>query len=161
MKKTTGTRKTIKKLTSRAILAFENEFYLETSWIISMIIETRLRSILALVDGRDPGAGYGLDRCLKRVKYHIGKGDLPVLSGEIGLPLADAIRMWKNQRNRILKDMNDKHVTVQRVAGLAQEGIVLMQDTNSSWKKFKTAWAGLTEPASARQDPTPEDHEKV
>jgi hypothetical protein len=161
MKKKTGTHTTIKKLTLRAILAFENEFYLETSWIISMIIETRLRNILARVEGRDPGAGYGLDRCVKRVKYHIGKGNLPVLSGEIGLPLADAIRLWKNKRNNVLKDLNDKHVSVQRVAMLAQEGIVLMQDTNASWKKFKAAWVGMPEPAPARQEPSPEDHEKV
>jgi len=161
MKKQKNTRKTIKRLTSKAILAFENEFYLETSWIISTIIEIRLMNILTRVEGKNPGTSYNLDRCIKRVKYHIFRGDQPILSMEIGLLLPDAIRVWKNHRNKILKDMNDKHISVQRFAGLAQEGIVLMQDTNASYKKFKSAWIKSHTHAASQPEMKPEEHEQV
>lgn len=148
MKKKTNSRKVIKKLIPKAGLALKNEFYLETSWIISTIIETRLKSIITRVEGKNPGTGYNLDRCVKRVKYLIVKGDHLILSKEIGLLLVDAIRVWKNHRNKILKDMSVKHISRQRFAALAQEGIVLMQEMNGSYKKFKSGWIKSIIPAS-------------
>jgi len=148
MKKKTNSRKLIKKLIPKAGLALKNEFYLETSWIISTIIETRLKSIITRVEGKNPGTGYNLDRCVKRVKYLIVKGDHLILSKEIGLLLVDAIRVWKNHRNKILKDMSEKHISRQRFAALAQEGIVLMQEMNGSYKKFKSAWIKSITPES-------------
>jgi hypothetical protein len=161
MKKKTNSRKVIKKLVLKAGLALENEFYLETSWIISTIIETRLKCIITRMEGKNPRTGYNLNRCVKRVKYLIVKGDQPILSKEIGLPLVDAIRVWKNHRNNILKDMSEKHISGQRFATLAQEGIVLMQELNGSYKKFKSGWIKSITPASLQQEMKTEDHEQV
>jgi len=148
MKTKTSSRKVVKKLIQKAGLALKNEFYLETSWIISTIIETRLKSIITRVEGKNPGTGYNLDRCLKRIKYLIVKGDHSILSSEIGLLLVNAIRGWKNRRNNVLKDMSEKHISKQRFATLAQEGIVLMQELNGSYKKLKTGLIKSTTPES-------------
>ena len=161
MKKKTNSRKVIKKLVLKAGLALENEFYLETSWIISTIIETRLKSIITRVEGKNPGTGYNLDRCVKRVKYLIVKGDHLILSKEIGLLLVDAIRVWKNHRNNILKDMSEKHISRQRFAAVAQEGIVLMQEMNGSYKKFKSGWIKSITPESPQQKMKTGNHEQV
>ena len=161
MKKKTNSRKVIKKLILKAGLALKNEFYLETSWIISTIIETRLKSIITRVEGKNPGTGYNLDRCVKRVKYLIVKGDHLILSKEIGLLLVDVIRVWKNHRNKILKDMSEKHISRQRFAAVAQEGIVLMQEMNGSYKKFKSGWVKSITPATAQQKMKTENHEQV
>lgn len=160
MKKKTNSRKAIKKLIHNAGLALKNEFYLETSWIISTIIETRFKSIITRVEGKNPGNGYNLERCVKRVKYLMVKGDQPLLSREIGLPLVDAIRVWKNHRNKILNDMSEKHISKQRFATLAQEGIVLMQELNGSYKKFKSGWIKSIAPESHGQEVKTEDHEQ-
>jgi hypothetical protein len=161
MKKKTNSRKVIKQLISKAGLALKNEFYLETSWIISTIIETRLKSIITRIEGKNPGTGYNLERCIKRVKYLIVKGDHSILSSEIGLLLVDAIRVWKNSRNKILKDMSEKHISKQRFATLAQEGIVLMQELNGSYKKFKSDWIKSITPESPGQEVKTEDHEPI
>jgi hypothetical protein len=161
MKKKTHSGKVIRKLIPKAGLALENEFFLESSWIISTIIEIRLKSILTRAEGNSPGAGYNLDKAVKRVKYLILKGDHIDLSTEIGLPLVDAIRNWKNYRNRILKDMSDKQISRQRFASLAQEGIVLMQELNSSYKKFKSRGSNTVKPVPPRQKMKTEDHEQV
>jgi len=161
MKTKTSSRKVVKKLIQKAGLALKNEFYLETSWIISTILETRLKSIMTRVEGKNPGTGYHLERCVKRVKYLIVKGDHSILSREIGLPLVDAIRVWKNSRNKVLNDMSEKHISNRRFATLAQEGIVLMQELNGSYKKFKSGWIKSITTESPGQELKTEDHEQI
>ncbi|MCX6247457.1 MAG: hypothetical protein NTW10_06965 [Bacteroidetes bacterium] len=161
MKKTKASGKVVKNLIPRAGSALKNEFYLETSWIISSILEMRLKNIISRVEGKSTGTGYNLDRSLKRVKYLILRGDQPALTEEIGVGLIDAIRTWKNKRNKLLKEMCDQHISKLRFAGLAEEGIVLMQEMNESHKKFKKAWTRSVAPPSEPPEIKTEEHEPV
>jgi hypothetical protein len=57
--------------------------------------------------------------------------------------------------------MSEKHISKQRFATLAQEGIVLMQELNGSYKKLKTGLIKSTTPESPGQDLKTADHEKI
>ena len=127
-----------KKLLEKAGFAIKNEFFLEASWILSALIEKKLKKLLESIENHNPGAGYSLEQSVKRVKYlHLSEKH-PGFSGNFDVKLIDAIRTWKNQRNIILKDMQDVHVSQARLERLALEGIRLLKEWNRSSKKFRT-----------------------
>ena len=70
-KKVVFSLKKAKSIIPRAKLAFKNEFYLETSWLISLAVEARLRSMIIRHERMNPGAGFTLEQCLKRTKFLI------------------------------------------------------------------------------------------
>jgi hypothetical protein len=127
------------KLLRKAGVAIQNEFYLEASWILSILIEKKLKKVLGKIENHRPGAGYSLEQSVKRVKYLHLSGRHPQFSGNFDLRLIDEIRNWKNQRNIILKDMQDVHVSQARMERLALEGIRLLKEWNRAAKKFRTA----------------------
>ena len=139
-KKQKSKTKVVKKLIPRAGIALKNEFYLEATWIISSIMETKLRSMITRVEKENPGLGFGLEKCLKRLKYLLKKTDYPLLSKHIELRLIDELRAWKNSRNSVYKDMAEIHVSKARLQKMAEDCIVLLQELNSSAKKFKSDW---------------------
>ena len=161
-KKQKSNPKIVKKLVPRAGLALKNEFYLEATWIISTIMETKLRSVITRVGKENPGPGFGLAKCIKRVKYLLLKKDHPLLSKHLEIRLTDELRSWKNYRNKVFKDMSEIHVSKTRFKKMAEEGIVLLQELNSSVKKFKADWKKLSitptpQPASIQSAPLQEE----
>jgi hypothetical protein len=125
-----------KKLSEKAALAFEHEFYLEASWIVSSMIEKKLKKMLEKIENSNPGAGYSLEQSVKRLKHlHITSKHV-AFSEQFELRLIDEIRIWKNQRNTILKDMQDVHVSQARMERLALEGKRLLNEWNKAKRKF-------------------------
>jgi hypothetical protein len=122
----------------KAGLAIKNEFYLEASWILSSIIETRLKKILEKVENEHPGNGFTLEQTIKRVKHLHVADKHPLLAEHFTVIMLDEIRNWKNQRNTILKDMQDVHVSHARLERLALEGIRLLKKLNKAYKSFKS-----------------------
>jgi hypothetical protein len=53
--------------------------------------------------------------------------------------LIDDIRAWKNQRNEILKDIPDVHVSNARLERLATEGVKLYKEYSKAAKSFKAS----------------------
>jgi hypothetical protein len=138
-KKKTG-RKVVRQLVPRAGVALKNEFYFETSIILSTLFESRLKNLITRVEKVNPGFGFGLDRCIKRVKYLIVRNPGSLIAKYFDLQLVDSLRAWKNHRNGILKDMLTVHVSDNRMKKLAQEGVVLFQELNEANKQFKKEW---------------------
>jgi hypothetical protein len=128
-----------KKLVEKAGLAIKNEFYLEASWLLSSIIEKKVKDLLAKLENHKPGTGFTLEQCIKRVKYLHLSSKHPLLTAHFTVPFIDELRNWKNQRNTIMKDMLDVHVSKERMERLAMDGIRLLKELNSSHKKFKAA----------------------
>jgi hypothetical protein len=139
-KKTNFTHKKAKLLIPRARLAMENEFFLETSWLVSLTFEARLRSLISKNDKMHPGAGFTLEQCLKRMKFLLLKLEGSPLSYNVDVELIDKIRSWKNQRNLILKALESSHVSKKRLQNLAEEGIELMEQLNMAYKRYKIGW---------------------
>ena len=124
-------------LLQKAGVAIKNEFYLEASWILSSMIEKKLKKVLKKIEHLSPGAGSSLEQSVKRVKHLHITAKYPVFSEHFELRLIDEIRNWKNQRNIILKDMQDVHVSQARLERLALEGIRLLKEWNKANKKFR------------------------
>jgi hypothetical protein len=133
-------KKAIRKLLPKAGLALKNGFYLETSWILSSIIELKIRRILALITDEKPGLSLGLDKCLRRFKGLYIKGSHPLLARHFEIRLIDELRIWKNKRNSIYHDMTLIHVRPVRLKRMVEEGIVLHQELNNAYKNFKKDW---------------------
>jgi hypothetical protein len=127
-------------LISRVDVALENKFYLEASWIEYSIIEERLISIIKKVDERNPGNGFKVDKCLKRLKYLINKENHQLLKRHFTIDFLDEISKWKNKRNSTMHDLAKKHITEQRVENLAREGKDLMRELNATIMRFKKDW---------------------
>ena len=127
-----------KKLIQQAGIAIKNEFFLEASWILSTLIEKKLKKMLEKIENHSPGSGYSLEQSVKRVKYLHLSEKYPLFSSSFELSLIDEIRNWKNQRNIILKDMQDVHVSQSRLERLALEGIRLLKAWNRAGKKFRS-----------------------
>jgi hypothetical protein len=132
--------KNVKSLIPRAEAAFKNEFYLESSILISSFLEARLRTLITRVEHANPGIGFNLEQCLKRVKYLHLSGKDQLLCKSIEIRLIDDMRLWKNQRNAILKDLAEIHVSGKRVENLAQDGIRLLKEFTIAYKGFKREW---------------------
>ena len=128
-----------KKMVQRTGLAINHEFYLEASWILSSVLEKKLKKMLEKVENISPGAGYTLEQSVKRAKHiHQARKNWS-FSEHFEVSLIDDIRNWKNQRNTILKDMLEVHVSQARHERLAREGMRLLKEWNSAQKKFKAA----------------------
>jgi hypothetical protein len=137
-KKGAGKRKQPgKKLIQRAGLAMKNGFYLEASWILSALIEKKLKKMLERIGDHPPGAGYTLEQTVKRVKYVHLSNKYPAFSDVFDAALIDEIRNWKNQRNAVLNDMRDVHVSPARLERLAHEGTRLLKAWNRAAREFK------------------------
>ena len=134
------TQKKVKLLIPRARFALKNEFFMETSWLVSLAIEARLRSFIAKNDKKHPGAGFTLEQCLKRMKFLVLKHQDSSLSTYVSIELIDGLRTWKNQRNLLLKAVESSHVSKKRMQNLAEEGYALMDQLNLSYKKYKSNW---------------------
>ena len=130
-------QKVVKRLVTKAGLALKNEFYLEASWVLSSIIESKLRRILTLITQEDPGPGFGLQKCLNRIKFLYLKGSQPLLVKHFEMRLIDELRSWKSHRNSIYKDMIKIHVSARRIKKMTEEGIVLHQELTTVYKNFK------------------------
>lgn len=132
--------KVIKKLVPKAGFALKNEFYLDASWILSSILESKLRRILTLMISEHPGLGYGLQQCLRRIKFLQLKGTYPLLIKHFEIRLIDELRIWTNHRNNIYKSLTDTHVSKVRMKKMALEGIILYQELNTGYKNLKKDW---------------------
>ena len=126
-----------KKMLARIETAVSNEFYLEAAWLLSAVIEKKLKRMLEKIDGPVPSSGYSLEQSVKRVKHLHVTARHPLFTEHYPVGLIDEIRNWKNQRNTILKDMQDVHVSQARQERLAMEGIRLLQEWNKAKRKFK------------------------
>lgn len=131
-------------LISRVDVALKNKFFLEASWIEYSIIEERLLSIIKKVDNRNPGNGFKVDKCLKRLKHLIKNEDHDLLKRHFTIEFLERIRQWKNSRNSTMHDLAKKHITEQRVENLALEGNALMRELNASIMRFKKDWKKTT-----------------
>lgn len=133
-------KKNVKSLISKADEAYENEFFLEASILTSSIIEARLRTLITRVEKANPGTGFNLEQCLKRIKYLHLSGRDPVLCKHIEVRLIDDLRTWKNQRNAILKDLAEIHISRKRIENLAHTGVLLQKEFTLAYKEFKKDW---------------------
>lgn len=131
------TRK-IKYLTTKAGLALKNQFYLDATWLISEILEKRLKSLLEKVSDERPGAGFTFEQCIKRIKHIHVTGKNQQFKDHFEVKLIDKTRTWKNQRNTVVKDMLDVHVSKARKEKLAMDGIRLLKEWNRALKIFKS-----------------------
>jgi hypothetical protein len=129
-----------KKLVEKAGLAIKNEFYLEASWILSSIVEKKMKDLLDKLEHHKPGTGYSLEQCIKRVKYLHLTTKYPLLATHFTIKFIDELRNWKNQRNTIMKDIVDVHVSKARMERLAMDGIRLLKELNAAHKKFKSEY---------------------
>ena len=133
-------KRVVKKLVPKAGLALKNEFYLDASWILSSIIETKLRRILTLMNNEHPGLGFGLLKCLRQIRHLQNKGSSQLLEKHFELRLINELRTWAHHRNSIYKDLIDTHVSFRRIKKMAEEGIILYQEMNNAYKNFKKEW---------------------
>ena len=140
MKKSFNTQKKARLLIPRVGLAMKNEFFLEALWLSSLVIEARLRSLIAKNDKMHPGAGFTFEQCLKRIKFLLLKLPESFISKHITVELIDEIRTWKNQRNLVFKAIETSHVSKKRIQALAEEGIDLMNQLNGAYKLYKVNW---------------------
>ncbi len=127
-----------KKSIQQAKLAVKNKFYLEASWLISSLLESRLKNLLRIADHHQPSAGFTLEQSIKRVKFLLLTSENATLTGAFDVGLIDEIRNWKNQRNTILKDMLDVHVSQSRLERLSLDGMRLSRDWKKAAKQFKS-----------------------
>ncbi len=131
------TKKSGAKPMARAGLAMKHEFYLEASLILSSVMEKQLKKLLGLVENQLPGSGFTLEQSIKRVKYLHTSSKYPDLTAHFNVRLIDEIRTWKNQRNEILKDIPEIHVSPARLERLAVEGIRLLKEWKKAGKAFR------------------------
>jgi len=127
------------KLIEKAGLAIKHEFYLEASWILSTLFERKLHKILEKLQPPSQTRGMTFEQSIKRVKYWHLSSKYPDLAKHFKVELIDDVRIWKNQRNDILKDMPDIHVSQARMEKLATEGVKFYKELNKAVKSFKSA----------------------
>jgi len=132
--------RTSKEMTIAAGKAMKNGFYTETIWILTGIMELRLKKVITLTEGKAPGAAFGIEQCLKRIKNLQSKEWYSVLKTEFPLSLITSLRSWKNNRNVMMKDMLEMHVSDDRKERLAKEGIKLLKALNKVFKRYKVAF---------------------
>ena len=126
------------KIAEKAELAMKYGFYLEASMIMSTMFEKRLKKLIGKLENQLPGPGFTLEQTIKRVKYLHLSEKYPGLTARISIGLIDEIRNWKNQRNEILKDLPEIHVSLARVERLAKEGNRLLKEWKKAGKTFKS-----------------------
>ncbi len=122
---------------SNAGLAFKHGFYLETTWILSLLFERKAKNLLKRIENDPKTNGYSFEQSIKRIKYHHQAGRVPQLEEFLDLVLIEEMRNWKNCRNTMLKDMVTIHVSQTRMERLASAGILLYKNWNKSLKNVK------------------------
>jgi predicted lipase len=139
-KKSPGTsKKEIKNMMLRAGFALKHEYFLEASWIISAILEKRVKYILEKVEPQKSGILCTFDQDIKRIKHLRLTANQPMLTDHFTIQMIDALRIWKNQRNEVMKDMLVRHITKERMERLANDGIRILKEWNASVKAVKSA----------------------
>jgi hypothetical protein len=139
-KKNNGKKKAgSRKLVEKAGLAMKHGFHLEASWILSLAMEQRLRKMIVRLGDPNPGAGFTLEQLVKRLKRLCLAPAGAAMAAHVPVELIDRIRGWKNQRNEILKDIPDVHVSPARLERLASDGAKLYKELNGAIKSAKMA----------------------
>ncbi|MDP1622786.1 MAG: hypothetical protein Q8M08_10665 [Bacteroidales bacterium] len=149
-KKNTSKKGISKKLVEKAGMAIKHEFYLEASWILTSIFERKLNKILEKMLPQAQKQGLTFTQLINRVRNLNISGKHPDFSAYMKIGLLDDIRTWKNQRNDVLKDIPDTHVSQARLERLATEGIRLLKELNKATRSIKSA-DNLTDSAAENQ----------
>ncbi len=150
--------KTVKEMTIAAGNAMKNGFYTEAIWILSGIMEMRLKKMIIQTEGMNPGAASGMEQHLKRIKLLQTRERYSALKEQFPSTLIDAMRTWKNNRNIMMKDMLEMHVSWERKERQAKQGVALLKELNKVYKHYKLAFnshLSLPEPA-VQKLPVPE-----
>ncbi len=141
MKKKTLLRKleksSAKELQKRAGMALKNKYYLEASWILSVLFERRVKRLIRKLEGNQKTVGITFEQSIKRIKHLHLSGNHHDFSETFSIELIDRLRQWKNQRNLILKDMLAVHVSQARMERLARDGFRLSQIWNKALRSYK------------------------
>jgi hypothetical protein len=132
------------KMVEKAGLAVKNEFYLEASWILSAIMEKKIKDVIDKLENQKHGNGFSFDQSIRRLKFLLLTSKYPLLTGNFTVQFIDNLRTWKNQRNAIMKDLPEVHVNKTRLERLALDGIRLLKELNSGYKKFKAQFSVMT-----------------
>jgi hypothetical protein len=138
------TGKSVREMTTAAGNAMKNGFYTEAIWLLSGIMEGRLKKLVILTEERNPGAAAGLEQLLKRIKLLQTRERNALLRNQFPNTLLNSMRDWKNNRNIMMKDMLLMHVSDERRERLARQGIGLLKELNKVYKHYKLA---INEPA--------------
>jgi hypothetical protein len=101
------------------------------------MFEKRLKRLLGEIENQNPGAGFTLEQSIKRLKFLHVKSRHAGLQKHYSLALIDELRNWKNQRNEILKDLPDVHVSQARLERLAGDGRRLLEELKKAGRAFK------------------------
>ncbi len=131
---------TVKELTIAAGNAMKNGFYTEAIWILSGIMEIRLKKLIMITEGKNPGSASGLEQHLKKIKLLQTREQYSVLRSQFHPALINSLRSWKNNRNIMMKDMLEMHVSWDRKERMAKQGIALLKDLNKVYKHYKLAY---------------------
>lgn len=131
---------TVKEMTIAAGNAMKNGFYTEAIWILSGIMEIRLKKLIIITELRNPGAASGLEQHLKRIKLLQTREQYSLLKSHFPSSLISSLRDWKNNRNIMMKDMLEMHVSWERKERLAKEGISLLKSLNKVYKHYRLAF---------------------
>ena len=130
---------TVKEMTVAAGSAMKSGFYTEAIWILSLIMETRLKKLIIITEGKNPGAASGLEQHLKRIKLLQSREQYSLLKSHFPSALINSLRTWKNNRNIMMKDMLEMHVSWDRRERQAKHGIALLKELNKVYKHYKLA----------------------
>jgi hypothetical protein len=131
--------KSTSEMTIAAGNAMKNGFYTEAIWILSGIMEKRLKKMIMLTEGRNPGAAPGIEQLLKRLKLLQKREQYVILKSEVPTVFINTLRSWKNNRNIMMKDMIEMHVSWERKERQAKQGVALLKELNKIYKKYKLA----------------------
>ena len=156
--------RSVKQMTILAGIAMKNGFYTEAVWIISAIMEARLKKIILITEKKTPGAAFGLEQHLKRIKLLRYSQKNSVLNSGFPEDLIRSLRAWKNSRNILIKDMLEMHVSFDRRERLAREGVRLLKELNKVYKFYKVAFQEPPVNEVIKQDTIieqPEDQKKT
>lgn len=132
--------KTVKELTIAAGNAMKNGFYTEAIWLLSEIMEARLKKLILISEGKKPGAASGLEQHLKRIKLLQSREPYSILKEQFHASLITNLREWKNNRNIMMKDMLEMHVSWERKERMAKQGISLLKELDKVYKHYKLAF---------------------
>ena len=130
--------------------AMKNGFYTEATWILSGIMEARLKKLIILTEGQNPGAASGMEQHLKRIKLLQTRTQYSMLKSQFPSSLINALRNWKNNRNIMMKDMLEMHVSWERKERQAKQGVALLKELNKLYKHYKLA---VNSPAPVESEP--------
>lgn len=131
--------RTVKEMTIAAGSAMKSGFYTEAIWILSAIMENRLKKLIIITEGKNPGSASGIEQHLKRIKLLQSREQYSLLKSHFPPALIKSLRSWKNNRNIMMKDMLEMHVSWERRERQAKQGIGLLKEMNKVYKHYKLA----------------------